>query len=279
MARILLQAMRNPLGLLGVVLVVALIFTGVFAHWLAPFDPLRLDIPHRFQGPSWTHWLGTDNLGRDVLSRVIVGTRIALIVASSTTVLATLGGLLLGLIAGYGPRWLDNCLILLFDVVYSFPYIMLALAVVTLFGSSLSVIVLVITITTLPAYARVVRTSTASLKNAEFILVERSLGASWTRILFRHIVPNILGPLLIIASMNVPVVITVESGLSFLGLGVPPPAPSWGRILNEGYASIRQTPWLVIGGGIPLILATLGCTFLGEALRDILDPRLRKDTR
>jgi peptide/nickel transport system permease protein len=275
-ASVLRQITRDPMGLLGLTLATLLVVTGLFADWLAPYDPLKIDVLNRFVDPSWAHPLGTDNLGRDVFSRVIAGSRIALIVAFCTTFLAMIGGLVLGLIAGYGPRWLDNCLILLFDAVYSFPYIMLALAVITLFGSSLTMVVVVIAITTLPAYARLVRTSTLSVKTSEFVLAERSLGASPARILFRHIMPNIIGPLLIIVSMDIPVVITVEAGLSFLGLGVPPPAPSWGRILNEGYAFIRETPWIVIGGGLPLILATLGFTFLGETLRDILDPKLRK---
>ena len=270
------QIARDPMGLLGLTLALLLVITGLFADWLTPYDPLKIDVINRFAGPSLAHPLGTDNLGRDLLSRVIAGSRIALIVAFCTTFLAMVGGLVLGLMAGYGPRWLDNGLILLFDAVYSFPYIMLALAVITLFGSSLTMVVLVIAITTLPAYARLVRTSTLSVKNSEFVLAERSLGAGPVRILFRHIMPNIIGPLLIIVSMDIPVVITVEAGLSFLGLGVPPPAPSWGRILNEGYSFIRQTPWVVVGGGIPLVLATLGFTFLGEALRDIFDPKLRK---
>lgn len=270
------QIARDPMGLLGLTLALLLVVTGLFADWLTPYDPLKIDVINRFAGPSLAHPLGTDNLGRDLLSRVIAGSRIALIVAFCTTFLAMVGGLVLGLMAGYGPRWLDNGLILLFDAVYSFPYIMLALAVITLFGSSLAMVVLVIAITTLPAYARLVRTSTLSVKNSEFVLAERSLGAGPVRILFRHIMPNIIGPLLIIVSMDIPVVITVEAGLSFLGLGVPPPAPSWGRILNEGYSFIRQTPWVVVAGGLPLILATLGFTFLGEALRDIFDPKLRK---
>ena len=270
------QIARDPMGLLGLTLALLLVITGLFADWLTPYDPLKIDVINRFAGPSLAHPLGTDNLGRDLLSRVIAGSRIALIVAFCTTFLAMVGGLVLGLMAGYGPRWLDNGLILLFDAVYSFPYIMLALAVITLFGSSLAMVVLVIAITTLPAYARLVRTSTLSVKNSEFVLAERSLGAGPVRILFRHIMPNIIGPLLIIVSMDIPVVITVEAGLSFLGLGVPPPAPSWGRILNEGYSFIRQTPWVVVAGGLPLILATLGFTFLGEALRDIFDPKLRK---
>jgi peptide/nickel transport system permease protein len=137
-------------------------------------------------------------------------------------------------------------------------------------------VLLVIVVTTFPTYARMTRTSTLSLRSAEFVQAERSLGAGWGRILVFHILPNIVGPLLILASMDVPVVITLEAGLTFLGLGVPPPAPSWGRILNEGYAFIREAPWMVVGGGVPLILATLGFTFLGESLRDLLDPRLRR---
>ncbi len=275
-ARILRQILSYPMGPLALFLVSLLTFAGLFGHWLTPYDPLKIDVLHRFASPSWAHPMGADNLGRDILSRVIAGSRIALIVAFCTTFLAMIGGLFLGLIAGYGPRWLDNLLIVLFDAVYSFPYIMLALAVITLFGSSLTMVVLVIAVTTLPAYARLVRTSTLGIKNSEFVHAERSLGASPARILFRHIMPNIIGPLLIIVSMDIPVVITVEAGLSFLGLGVPPPAPSWGRILNEGYAFMRQSPWIVIGGGVPLILVTLGFTFLGEILRDIFDPRLRK---
>ncbi|WP_425450461.1 ABC transporter permease [Virgifigura deserti] len=270
------QIARDPMGLLGLTLATLLVVTGLFADWLAPYDPIGIDVRNRFADPSWAHPLGTDNLGRDLLSRVIAGSQIALIVAFCTTFLAMIGGLVLGLIAGYGPRWLDNTLLLLFDSIYSFPYIMLALAVITLFGSSFFIVILVIAVTTLPAYARLVRTSTLGIKNSEFVLAERSLGARAPRILFRHIMPNILGPLLIIVSMDIPVVITVEAGLSFLGLGVPPPAPSWGRILNEGYSFIRQSYWIVIAGGLPLILATLGFTFLGESLRDIFDPKLRK---
>jgi peptide/nickel transport system permease protein len=187
-----------------------------------------------------------------------------------------IGGLALGLVAGYGPRWLDNLLLLLFDTAYSFPRIMLALAVVTILGPSLTTVLIVVIFTTIPAYARLVRTSTMSVKAAEFVMAERSMGAGTPRVLIRHILPNIVGPLFIVASMDIPSVITLEAGLSFLALGVPPPAPSWGRILNEGYAFINDTPWVVIGGGVPLILATLGFTFLGEALRDVIDPKLRR---
>jgi peptide/nickel transport system permease protein len=267
----------EPMGLLGLSLVALLILTGIFADWLVLHDPIKMNMLERLVGPSWSHPLGTDNIGRDVLSRVIKGSQIALIVAAATTSIALVGGLTLGLLAGYGPRWLDNLLLLIFDSVYSFPSIMLQLTVITLLGPSLGTVILVIVISTVPAYARLVRTSTLSIKSSEFILAERSMGAGLPRILVRHLLPNVVGPLLIIASMDVPVVIAIEAGLSFLGLGVRPPAPSWGNILSDGFSFIRVTPWIVIGGGIPLILATLGFTFLGEALRDQLDPKLRKD--
>ena len=155
--------------------------------------------------------------------------------------------------------------------------VLFALAVVTILGPSLATIIFIITIFNIPVYARIVRTQTLSLRTTEFILAERSLGAGSWRVLFVHMLPNVIGPLLILVSMDVPVVITIEAGLSFLGLGVRPPTASWGSILNDGYSFIRNTPWMVIAGGVPLILATLGFTFLGEALRDAFDPRLRKD--
>jgi peptide/nickel transport system permease protein len=271
------RALRDPMGALGATLVVLFALSAALAPWIAPYDPNALDVPARLQGPSLAHLLGTDNLGRDVLARVLYGGRIALGVALTAVVLSLVAGVLLGLIAGYGPRWLDNLLLLLFDSVRAFPVIMFALAVITVVGPSLPTVILVVVVTTIPAYARIVRTQTLSLRHAEFILAERSLGAGAARVLLVHILPNVIGPLLILASMEIPVVITVEAGLSFLGLGVRPPTPSWGNILNDGYAFIRNTPWLVIAAGIPLVLTTLGFTFLGETLRDIFDPRLRRD--
>ncbi len=271
------RLIRDPLGLLGLILVGLVVFAAVFADWLAPYGPNTLDVPSRLQDPSLAHLLGTDQLGRDVFSRVLMGGRIALTVAL-VCISTSLGiGLVLGLLAGYGPRWLDNILLLLFDSVRSFPTIMFALAVVTLFGPSMETVVIVIIVISIPTYARIVRTQTLSLKNTEFILAERALGAGMVRVLGVHMLPNVIGPLFILASMDVPVVVTIEAGLSFLGLGVRPPTPSWGTIINDGYAFIRNTPWLVVAGGVPLIITTLGFTFLGEALRDIFDPKLRKD--
>jgi peptide/nickel transport system permease protein len=271
------RALRDPLGALGATLVALFVLSAALAPWIAPYDPNALDVPARLQGPSLAHLLGTDNLGRDVFSRVLYGGRIALGVALTAVGLSLIAGTLLGLIAGYGPRWLDNVLLLLFDSVRAFPVIMFALAVITVVGPSLQTVILVVVVTTIPAYARIVRTQTLSLRHTEFILAERSLGAGAPRVLLVHILPNVIGPLLILASMEIPVVITIEAGLSFLGLGVRPPTPSWGNILSDGYAFIRNTPWLVIAAGIPLVLSTLGFTFLGETLRDVFDPRLRRD--
>ena len=222
------------------------------------------------------HFLGTDQLGRDVYSRVVYGGRIALWVSLVAVSLSLLGGLVLGMLAGYGPRWLDNLLVLVFDAVRSFPTIMFALAMVTLLGPSIPTIITVIVVASIPVYGRIVRIQTLSMKETEFVLAERALGAGPVRILFSHILPNVIGPLLILASMEIPVVITIEAGLSFLGLGVRPPTPTWGSILQDGYQYIRDTPWLVIAGGLPLILTTLGFTFLGEALRDAFDPKLNR---
>lgn len=268
--------LHEPLGLLGLALVALLLITGIFADLIVPFEPNRMNIPDRMQGFSLTHLAGTDQMGRDIFSRIIKGSQIALIVGVSSIAISLVLGLTLGMLAGYGPRWLDNALLLLFDTIYSFPTVMLALTVVTLLGASLTTIMLVVVVATTPVYARLVRTQTLSLKSSEFILAERSLGAGPLRVMLRHLLPNVVGPLLIIASMDIPSVITLEAGLSFLGLGVPPPAASWGRTLNEGYNLIREAPWIVVAAGIPLILTTLGFTFLGECLRDMLDPKLRR---
>ena len=268
---------HDPLGFFGLILVVMVVSSAIFADWIVPYDPIAINIRERLQGPSVKHLMGTDQLGRDVFSRIVMGSRIALKVALVSISFALSCGLVLGLIAGYGPPWLDKILILIFDTIRSFPTIMFALAIVTLVGPSLETVILVVVVTTIPVYGRIVRAQTQAIKNNEFILAERAMGANMIRILSLHMLPNIIGPLLIIASMDLPVVVTIEAGLSFLGVGVRPPTPSWGSVLNDGYSFIRNTPWLIVSGGVPLIITTLGFTFLGEALRDIFDPKLRKD--
>ncbi len=267
--------LRNGQGMFGLVLVVAFFLSAFLAPLFATHDPNQLDIAARLTGPSADHWLGADQLGRDIYTRVLYGGRVALKVAAIGVTSALGIGLLLGMIAGFGPRWLDHGLLLVFDTIRSFPTIVLALAAVSLLGPSLNLVLAIVIVTSIPGYARLARTATLALKNTEFILAEKSMGSGAIRTLFHHVMPNVIGPLLILAAMDVPVVVTIEAGLSFLGLGVLPPTASWGTILNEGYLVIRSSPWPVIAGGIPLVLTTLGFTLLGEALRDVFDPKLR----
>ncbi len=276
MIDILKRIIHEPLGFLGLILVTLIVISAVLASVISPYDPIALNIVDRLQGPSSKHLLGTDQLGRDLFSRVLFGGQVALKVAL-VSISAALGiGVLLGMLAGFGPKWLDNIIMLFFDTIRSFPTVMFALATVALVGPSLGTVIAVIIVTSIPNYGRVVRTQTLTIKSNQFILAERAMGVSTRRILFVHILPNVIGPLIILASMDIPTVIALEAGLSFLGMGVKPPTPSWGSILNDGYTLIRNTPWPIIAGSIPLLLITLGFTFLGESLRDLIDPKLRK---
>ena len=267
------RLLAEPLGVIGLVLVAAVLLIAIFAPLVALHNPIALAPIDRFLPPSEEHLLGTDHLGRDLFARVVYGSRIALSVSLGATLLSLLLGVTTGLVAGYGPRWLDNALLLVFDALKSFPTVMLALALVTLVGPSLDAVILVVIISAAPSYARMARTQTLSVRHAEFVLAERSLGAGPGRIIATHILPNIIGPILIVASMDIPVVVAIEAGMSFLGLGVRPPTPSWGSILNDGFSYIRESPWPVISGGLPIVITTLGFTFLGEALRDTFDPK------
>ena len=273
---ILRRIVKEPLGLLGLILVIIIVISALFASLIAPYDPIALNIVDRLQGPSAAHLLGTDQLGRDLFSRVLFGGQIALKVALVSIGAALCIGVVLGMLAGFGPKWFDNAVMLFFDTIRSFPTVMFALATVALVGPSLTTVIAVIIVTSIPTYGRVVRTQTLTIKSNEFIMAERVMGVSTLRILLVHILPNVIGPLIILASMDIPTVIALEAGLSFLGMGVKPPTPSWGSILNDGYTLIRNTPWPIIAGSIPLVLITLGFTFLGESLRDLIDPKLRK---
>lgn len=263
----------DPMGLAGLVIVVTFVALALLAPWIAPYDPIALNVKAKFLAPSTAHWAGTDHLGRDLLSRIIWGARLALGIAITSVGIAGAIGLVLGLVAGYGPRWLDSGLVLVFDSLSSLPMIFFALAVITVMGPGTTTLILVIVLVSFPAYARLMRTQTLTLAGADYILAERAMGAGPGRIIFCHLLPNVVGPLVILICMDIPVVIMLEAGLSYLNLGVKPPSPSWGNILAEGYTSLRQAPHVVIVAGIPLVLATLGFTFLGEGLRDVLDPR------
>lgn len=267
--------LRDPMAALGLGLVTLFVAMALFAPWIAPADPIRLNVVEKFQPPSLAHLAGTDQLGRDLLSRIIYGARTALSIAITAVGLAGLAGLVLGMIAGFGPRWLDGLLVLLFDSLSSLPMIMFALAVITVMGPGTGTLILVVVLVSIPAYARLIRAQTLALAGADFIVAERAMGASSARILLRHMLPNVVGPLVILLSMDIPVVIMLEAGLSYLNLGVRPPTPSWGNILYDGYTSLRAAPYMVMIAGLPLVLSTLGFTFLGEGLRDALDPRLQ----
>jgi len=268
------KLLHDPMGAVGLLIVISFLLVAIFAGVLAPYDPNKIDILNKLQGPSLQHLVGTDQLGRDTLSRLIHGTQIALIVAVVSIGLAVLMGSILGAIAGYGPAWLDFIIMLIFDTMRSYPVIMFALAVVVLFGPSLTTIMVIIMATSFPTYGRLMRTQTQTLRKSEYILSAQALGMGTPRILLKHVLPNTIGPILIVASMDVPFVIALEAGLSFLGLGVRPPTPSWGSILNDGYTYIRNSSWILFSAGAPLILVTIGFTFLGEQLRDILDPKI-----
>lgn len=267
------RLMSDPLGALGLALI-ALTVLGALLAGFTGWESSALNPMDRFQSASAQHWLGTDNLGRDLFTRVLYGARIALTLSIGATAVALLIGVAAGLVAGYGPRWLDNLLLLVFDALKSVPTVMLALVLVTMTGPSLYAVLLVVVIVNAPAYARMARTQTLAIRTSEFIEAERALGAGGTRIALRHVLPNIIGPILIVAAMDIPVVVGIEAGMSFLGLGVRPPTPSWGSILFDGFSYLRDSAWPVIAGGMPIIITTLGFTFLGEALRDTFDPKI-----
>lgn len=268
------EVLQRPLGALGFFIVFMFLAAVIFAPVLAPYDYAKQDIPSMLQGPSRAHLLGTDHLGRDLLSRIIYGSRIALIAAVPSVSIALIGGIILGLLAGYIGGIVDDVIVIILDSIKAFPAVILALAILALLGPSLVNEILVIGLAWIPGYARVTRAQVFSARQNLYVEAERSLGAPSRRIVLWHILPNILAPLLILAAMDLPVVITFEAGLSFLGLGVRPPTPSWGVILAEGFNFIRQTPWPITWAGLTLIITTLGFTLFGETLRDVLDPRL-----
>jgi peptide/nickel transport system permease protein len=268
------DVLRRPLGVLGFLIVLGFMLMVFLAPLLAPYGYAEQDIPSMLQGPSREHWLGTDHLGRDLWSRIVYGARIALGVAVPAVALAMLGGVILGLVAGYLGGTVDDITLVVLDSLQAFPAVILALAILALLGPALVNVIIVIGLAWTPGYARIARAQVLTTKQNQYIEVERSLGASQRRILGFHILPNILAPLLILAAMDLPVVITFEAGLSFLGLGVRPPTPSWGVILADGFNFIRQSPWPITWAGLTLIITTLGFTLFGETLRDVLDPAL-----
>ncbi len=259
-------------GAVGLVIVLLVLGCAIFAPWVATHNPDALDVMSRFSRPTAAHWLGTDHLGRDLFSRMVHGASIAMQIAIALTL-----GTSLGILAAYLPARSERFVLIVFDVISSFPSLVLALAVVAVFGPSSTIVVFIVAVTLVPHFGRVARSQTLTLKSAPFLESERILGASWGRIVFHHVLPNILGPLVILASMDIPVVITIEAGLSFLGLGVRPPLASWGTLIQDGYTYISDTWVPVVVSSVALAVATLGFTLFGEALRDAVDPRIGRE--
>jgi peptide/nickel transport system permease protein len=270
------RSLLNPSGLFGFLSVLAIIAVAVFAPLLSPYDPNALDVVNRLSPPTAEHPLGTDRLGRDLLSRLMFGARVALMASLPAVLLGAAMGLVFGMMAGYFGGAVDNVLVVVFDIIRSFPALLFGITIITLTGPSLLMVILIMGITRFPAYARVIRAQTYKVKEEDFVMAAKSLGGSASRVMGVHLFPNVVAPLFIQAAMDIPIVITFEASLSFLGLGVPPPTPSWGTILREGYLYIRNAPWIVTAGGITLMVATLGFTFFAEALRDAFDVKVRE---
>ena len=274
---VLRKVAATPTGLVGLVIVALVTGCALFAPWVATHNPDALDVMNRFAAPTGAHWFGTDHLGRDLFSRMVHGARVAMEVSLAAIGIALVVGTALGILAAYVPARGERFVLIVFDVISSFPSLVLALAAVAVFGPSTGIVVVIVAVTLMPHFGRVARSQTLTLKSAPFLEAERILGASWPRVVGFHVLPNILGPLVILASMDIPVVITIEAGLSFLGLGVRPPLASWGTLIQDGYQYLSQTWVPVVVSSVALGLATLGFTLFGEALRDAVDPRIGRE--
>jgi peptide/nickel transport system permease protein len=267
---------RQPLAAVGVVLLLVFTICAVFAPWLAPQDPAQLDLTGRLMGPSWAHWFGTDELGRDILSRTLFGARISLLVAVSVVGLSLAVGLVAGGLAGFYGGWTDTVVnIYVTNAFMALPGILLAIAFVAFMGPGLGNVILALAISGWVAYARLVRAQVMAVKEREFVEAARALGASDLRIMGRHILPNILQPLIVQAAIGMAGAVLAEATLSFLGLGVPPPTASWGSMLNDARSHLFDSPHLVFFPAIAVMLCVLSFNFIGDALRDWMDPRTR----
>jgi peptide/nickel transport system permease protein len=274
------RLVRRRTALFGLLVVGLVVLTAALASTLTPFDPLEQDIGQRLKEPGWqdaqgrVHALGTDHLGRDILARIIYGSRIALLVGLSAVLISGLLGMLIGLVAGYFGGRIDDFLMRLADIQLAFPFILLAIAVIGVLGPSLRNIVIVIGVSSWVVYARVVRAEVLTIREREFVQAAIALGSRDGRILIRHVLPNAFTPWLVVATLDMARVIVIESALSFLGLGVQPPTPTWGGMLADGRVYLSTAWWLATFPGLAILVTVLGINLFGDGLRDTLDPRL-----
>lgn len=266
----------KPLGAVGAVIFVLMILVALTAQWVAPYDPITVDIMARLLPPSWSHWLGTDELGRDILSRIIFGARVSAIVGIGATLMGTTVGALIGVISGYAGGRADMVIQRIMDVILAFPSLILSLAIMSVLGGSVWNVVIAIAIPSLPRANRVARSVAVSVKEFQYIEAARAVGVKPWRIISDHVVPNTLASFLIVATSMLGGAIMVEASLSFLGLGIPPPSPSWGRSLSEAMQYFYRAPWLAVFPGVAISLVVFGANMFGDALRDIWDPRLKR---
>lgn len=266
---------RNRLALAGLALVAFLALTAALAPVVAPYDPLQVNLDLQFHPPSAQHLFGTDVYGRDLLSRIISGARISLVIGFVPSILSMAIGATLGVLAGYYGRQIDAIIMRLADVVLAFPSLLLAMVVTYTLGASLYTLFIALSVVRWASAARVVRSQTLSVKERDFVLAARAVGVSDRRIMFRHIIPNCLAPILVLLTLNIPDAIMAEAGLSFLGVGAQPPTPSWGLMINEAQQYLFSAPWASILPGVAILLTVLGFNFVGDGLRDAMDPYLK----
>ncbi len=276
LARVLGFVRHQPLGTIGMVLVVVVAVAGLGANWIAPYDPTSNDFAAMIQAPSWAHLLGTDQFGRDILSRIIFGARTALIVGLSAAIIGGFSGLVLGVASAYFGGRLDLLVQRVLDVLMAFPLIIMALVVVAIFGTGVDKVILALTIPLIPRCARIVRSSALAIRELPYVDAARACGFGPMRIILRHMVPNVVAPFLIVLTAFVGQAILAEAALSYLGLGVQEPVPDWGLMLQGGAEEYAVTaPWIAIFPGLAIMLSVFGINIFGDALRDILDPKLR----
>jgi peptide/nickel transport system permease protein len=275
--RVLRAFVGNRLAVIGLVLLVVLVGSAAFAPWIAPYPPLEMNLRNAYAPPgSPGHLLGTDNFGRDILSRLIHGARISLFIGIVVVSIAASIGTVLGLLAGYLGGWVDGLVMRAVEIFYAFPFLVLAIAVIAVFGPSIVNVMWVLGLVSWPLYARLVRAQVLALRDVEYIEAARAAGLSRWRIMFRHVLPNTLTPIIVAATFGIPEAILASAALGFLGMGVQPPTPEWGVMISEGKDFIRRAPYLITWPGIAIVLVVLGFNFLGDGLRDALDPRAHR---